>query len=267
MNDGLANGNQLISFSFTTFNAVDAEGNPCIKLSSVKPTGYENNAAVTKKGGINGDYVMQVLATTGKMFESYSWVHKCSKVDDPTQAVWQEGYWKSTKGTVSADNDVLIRPGMGFWCNLNARYNIQGASVLNSGEAVVDSYTIPLTNGNQVVGVPTSFSVPISKIKPTGYENNAAVTKKGGINGDYVMQVLKTDGKMFESYSWVHKCSKVDDPAQAVWQEGYWKSTKGTVSAANESYLPVGTAVWCNLNSRYNIQNAALVFPGMSELD
>ena len=241
-----------------------------MRISSIIPQGYEENSDLWDNKGIEGEFSIQLLAPDGTtaiipgteeepILMLYNWVHSCTKKgvwsDD---AHWIDPYYEDIEA--DADNDYLFPRGTGLYMNIPE----------NSGddpEAVYDTTPAGEVNTNDVKAVlnpgyaagfgnPFPVNIRISSLIPVGYEDNADLWDNKGIEGEFSIQILASDGTtaivpgteeepILMLYNWVHSCTKKgvwnDD---AHWIDPYYEDIEA--GADNDFVIESGVGLWIN---------------------
>ena len=101
-----------------------------VKLSQIKPTGYENVSVFTdtKKGdgGVKGQFKIKILTSTGgQAYDEKTGVAKTwsyfRTYPKATKTWSNDGCWKDENGTVMTDeNDITFESGDGLWVDVAA---------------------------------------------------------------------------------------------------------------------------------------------------
>lgn len=272
-NQVITNGNQLIGFSFTDINAVDAEGNPCVDIAKVTPTGYLDNEGLQYNYGIFGEISFQIRNSSGFAEISYDWNHDYDYSDEPGDGDgWAEkGFWSvHGPGTIVKEGEVLLNPGDGIWYNCEIE-DLDETQLPNSGEAVIDSQTLKILSGNQAIANPCSYAVKLAKdkITPAGYFDSETLQYNYGLFGEISFQILNTSGFAAISYDWNHDFDYSDEPGDGEgWaEEGFWSiHGPGTpITTENDVTINMGQAIWYNMEID-DVDEGTLTFPGLDEL-
>ena len=83
-----------------------------IRLSSLTPTGYMNNKALTKSG-VTGQFSVQLLNENGRAIATYKWAHTSGKSGWQNDARWVDPNNQTV--VAGGENDLTILPGQGLW--------------------------------------------------------------------------------------------------------------------------------------------------------
>ena len=267
MGKALVDGNQMIGASFVSVGTVDGDGDACIKLSTIKPVGYEEVQDLIDQEGTWGDFSFQVLDGAGNMVGWFAW----NQDYDTANGEWLPGQWFDVINSVSitgedAAHEVLLKKGDGIWFNRATDFDLSGTTLQSSGEAILDAQDVDLVDGNQALAMPVSFDVKLSKVKPTGYEAIQDLIDQEGTWGDFSFQVLNGAGNMIGWYAW----NQDYDTANGEWLPGQWFDVINSVSitgedATHEKTFAPGDAVWFNRATDFDLSGTTLSFPGIDD--
>ena len=261
-NVALTNGNQAVGFSF---NAV---GGQPLDLATVAPQGYEEIEGRFDNEGTWGDIQFQIVDSNGYEVKGFQWYRSFDTWGDQ---VWgDDGHWYNVTDQVDVNpGDVTFNPGNGILANLTEEYGIlEGITLQNSGEAILDAQSIALTNGNQLISVPVSFDCKLcaGQIVPQGYEDIEGRFDNEGTWGDIQFQIIDTNGYEVKGYQWYRS---FDTWGDQVWgDDGHWYNVTDQVDVTedNDVELKMGMAILVNLTEEYGIlEGITLEFPGIDE--
>ena len=104
-----------VIWTLASVSGAVAVANPypvAIKISSLKPTGYLNNANFERRG-TDGDFSVQILNQEGRAIAIYNWKHTCNKGTWAADAHWNDP--SAHEVVPGGDNDLTIQPGQGLW--------------------------------------------------------------------------------------------------------------------------------------------------------
>ena len=258
-NKGIVNGNQLVGFSFKDINAVDEDGDPCVDLAKIEPQGYQESEYLkTENYGTWGDISFQILKSSGFADKIYDWYADCG--DGET---WEIDGWYLHNGAKVEEGEVTFKVGDGIWYNMNID-DLDGTVLPSAGEAIIDSQSIPLVNGNQAIANPCSYDVKLvaDKVVPQGYQESEYLkTENYGTWGDISFQILKSSGFADKIYDWYADCGDGE-----TWEPDGWYVHNGAkVTVDDDVTIKMGDALWVNMNID-DIDEATLEFPGIDEL-
>ena len=278
----------MIGFSFDQI----AQGKT-MKLTQLQPVGYEDVAyflAKARKGIKSNIFTLTVLNNGGGAAldndgKQMKWCYL--RTYDTDNAVWKDdGRWVRLSDSVeiTTENDVTFTSGQGFWFNVSANAYPSGTAankytLVNSGEAVLESRSILLRSGNTGVAVPLSAAVKLTQLKPVGYEDVAyfqAKARKGIKSNIFTVTVLNNgggaaldnDGKQMK---WCFL--RTYDTDNSVWKnDGRWVRLSDSVeiTTANDVTFNPGDGLWVNVSANaYPSGTAAdkytLSFPGIED--
>ena len=279
----------------TGFSFDQIGGSKTMKLTQLAPVGYEDVSYFTvkaRKGVRSGIFTLTVLDNGGgtaldKDGKPMQWCYL--RTYDVDNAKWlNDGRWaRPIDGVViTTENDVTFDAGQGFWFNVSpAAYPTGTAAtkytLVNSGEAVLDSREILLRQGNKGVSVPLSAAVKLTQMKPVGYEDvNYFLVKarKGVRSGIFTLTVLDNGGgtaldKDGKAMQWCYL--RTYDVDNAKWMDdGRWaRPIDGVViTSENDVTFNPGDGLWVNVSpAAYPSGTAAdkytLQFPGIEDED
>ena len=130
MGKALVDGNQMIGASFVTVGTVDGDGDACIKLSTIKPVGYEEIQDLIDQEGTWGDFSFVTLNGAGNMIGWYVWNQDYDTANDE----WLPGVWNDALNNVNitgedATHEVTFAPGDGIWFNRATDFDLSGTSL------------------------------------------------------------------------------------------------------------------------------------------
>ena len=248
-NDDLdTDGMQFKAASFTTIGVVDAEENPCVRLSDLRITGYEEAPGYCMKG----DVWIDMLNPDGSI--------QTDEDGNDIQYNWQDwggaGEWLDAEGnTIENPEEITFAVGTGL--NLNVQYGCEEwAKLASSGEIYTDSLTIPLvTDGQNYVGNPLARTITLDEIAITGYEEDPGYCMKG----DVWIDMLNPDGSI--------QTDEDGNDIQYYWQDwggaGEWLDTDGNpIENPEEIAFEIGDGL--DLNVQYGCEEwAAIKFPAL----
>ena len=250
------------------FNAIGEDG---MRISSIIPQGYEENTALWKSKGIDGEFSIQLLAPDGTtaiipgteeepVLMFYSWVHSCTRQGAwDTDAHWNDPYIEEVEP--GADNDYLFPRGTGLYMNIpenseddfEAVYDTTPAGEVNTNDVKV---VLAAEGGAVGAGNPFPIGVRISSLIPIGYEDNTGLWKSKGIDGEFSIQILASDGTtaivpgteeepVLMFYSWVHSCTRQGAwDTDAHWNDPYIEEI--VPGAENDFIIEPGVGLWIN---------------------
>ena len=267
MGKALVDGNQMIGASFVTVGTVDGDGDACIKLSTIKPKGYEAVQDLIDQEGTWGDFSFVTLDGAGNRVGWYAWNQDYDTATDS----WLPGVWNDVLNNVDitgedAEHEVLLKKGDGIWFNRATDFDLSGTTLESSGEAVIDAQDVALVDGNQALAMPVSFDVKLSKVKPAGYEAVQDLIDQEGTWGDFSFITLNGAGNRVGWYSW----NQDYDASEGKWLTGQWFDEVNNIAitgedAAHEVTFAPGDGIWFNRGTSFDLSGTTLSFPGLDD--
>ena len=262
-----------------------------MRLTDLRPTGYEDITywSTGKGNGKFNDIVtITLLSYQGKALREWKWLASYNK----DTSTWNEGYWYDAADTSKtpivpgSDADHEFEVGEGLWVNVDPNAYSKPSpkpaadkyKLVNSGQAMLDSQTIPLRSGRKGIIAPLSRAVRLTEIKPTGYEDITywSTGKGNGKFNDIVTITLLTyQGKALKEWKWLASYNK----DTSTWNSGYWydvaDTSKTPIEPGTEAdyQFDLGEGLWVNVDpnaySKPSPKPAAdkylLSFPGLDE--
>ena len=223
LNDG---GAKMVGTPFTVVGATDKG----FWLSDLIPQGYLDNCDYRDDQGIDGQFAVQILSSSGHADAIYSWVHPAKK------GSWKDGqHWNdpsSEEVEPRGENDLFITPGTGLWFYAPDRSEEDPDaiySVTPAGEVSKDTVKFSLRSGATACSNPFPCDIWLSDLIPEGYLDNCDYRDDQGIDGQFAVQLLSKSGHADAIYSWVHPAKK-----------GSWKDGQHWNDPASEEIDPHG---------------------------
>ena len=261
-NVALTNGNQAVGIT------IYAVGGQPLDLTTVVPQGYEEIEGRYDNEGTWGDVQFQIIDSNGYAIKIFQWYRSFDSYGDE---VWlDDGHWYNFTDVCDVNpGDATFNPGNGILATLTWDYGVlEGITLQNSGEAIVDAQSIALTNGNQLISVPVSFDCKLcaGQIQPAGYEEIEGRYDNEGTWGDIQFQIIDTNGYAVKIYQWYRS---FDSYGSEEWEDdGHWYNFTDVcdVTEDNDVELKTGMAILATLTWDYGeLEGITLEFPGIDE--
>ena len=273
--------------SYMTGSSFDMISKAGMRLTDLKPTGYQYTYWETGRGGakFNDMVTINLLTAQGKAEKTWKWLASYDK----TAKVWVSGYWYDTADptktpiVAGSAEDYEFTVGQGIYVSVEASaYSTQSGAaadqykLVNSGEAMMEAQQITLRRGSKGVVAPLSRAVRLTELKPTGYQYTYWETGRGGakFNDMVTINLLNSQGKAEKTWKWLASYDKT----AKVWVSGYWYDTADTTKAAivagsdADREFNLGEGLYVSVEaSAYSTQSGAtddqykLEFPGLDD--
>lgn len=223
-------------------------GNNGTWLSSITPTGYENNTDLKDAEETLGEFNIQLLTSTGAMLATYGW----AQTYDASEEKWNDdGHWidPSMEDVVPGGaNDLLLAPGAGLWFQASDVSDDDSEatySEVSSGQVSTNDVTITLVPGGfGAFGNPYPVAVKLSSLVPTGYQDNEDLIDAEETLGEFNIQLLTSTGAMLATYGW----AQTYDSGEGEWNDdGHWidPSMEDVIpGGANDLTINPGDGLW-----------------------
>lgn len=190
-------------------------------LSDLKPQGYLGNTTLSRNG-VNGQFSVQILNTSGFAEAIYNWKHGSNK------GTWKnDARWAAPSGADvvphTVGSDLFLPMGTGLWTTAPATskddstavYAVSSAGGVCTNDVI---WTLPAVAGAVAVANPYPVSIRLSSLKPTGYLDNTTLSRNG-VNGQFSIQILNDKGFADAIYNWKHGSNKGTWKNDARWAD------------------------------------------------
>ena len=213
-------------------------------LSSITPTGYENNADLKDAEETRGEFSIQILTAYGELLSMYKWVQSY----DGSEWV-DDGHWLDPSNATivpGGANDLLLAPGAGIWfsaADVSDDDPEAAYSEISSGSVNTNDVTVTLVPGGcGAFGNPYPVAIKLSSLVPTGYQDNEDLIDAEETRGEFSIQLLTAYGELLSMYKWVQSY----DGSEWV-DDGHWLDpSNATVvpGGANDLTINPGDGLW-----------------------
>ena len=230
-----------------TFIAVSSTGT--FTLGDLSVTGYaspvwdeEQEQPQDGTGIMGGDFVVQVLNSSGGASARYYWI------DDADPSGKGKGWYVDGGGETKADTTTEFDIGTSFWI-YGSGYTLTSAGAVNEN----DIQFATRGSGFTAAGNATPVDLTLGKILVKGYadpvwdENQEQPTEGTGVmGGDFVVQVLNQSGGASARYYWI------DDGDPSGKGKGWYVDGGGETKADTTTEISAGQGLWI-YGSGYNL--------------
>ena len=175
---------------------------------------------------------------------------------EPGEGEWTGGYWTDFWGNeISKENDVEIDAGVGIWFNSPIAGDGETYQLVSSGQVAAQDCNFKLRDDGNGIGNGMSYTVKLSSITVTGYENNEDMIGNGGTSGDFnftytdpygwTMNDYDMFGEDTVSFQWNDTYD--GEPGEGEWLGGSWTDFWGNeITEDFDVDIEMGKGIWFN---------------------
>ena len=213
--------------------------NSTVKLSELKVTGYEKSEYYLMEE-LSFTASFQRRASNGMPYATYAWTDTTDDMEN-----WNGGKWINldTGADVTAENDVILKPGDGLWFATPDLKDCTAFSLTSAGQVLKGDQGFELNAGGKI-GVVNMMpaSVKLSEVEIQGYENSEYYLMEE-LSFTMSMQSLKSNGMPEATYAWTDTTDDMEN-----WNGGKWINldTGADVTAENDVTIAPGEGFWAS---------------------
>ena len=258
-----------------TFNRINGKG---MNLQDLAPTGYENVSYFTDEmEAVMGEFSIKILNNGGGQAydkDGKEAAYYYNRSYDSVEGKWlDDGVWTYLSG--EEPNEIIFDDGDGLWFTVVSDAYPEGTesyTLMNAGEALLDSGAVPLRQGAKGVVATLSAAVPLQKIQPTGYENVEYFTSEmEAVMGEFSIKILNNGGGQAydkDGKEAAYYYNRSYDSVEGKWlDDGVWTYLSG--EEPDNIVFEMGEGLWVTVVSDAYPEGSEkyyLEFPGIDDL-